>query len=213
MDPTVSVVIANYNYGRYLRECLGSIPPSCEVVVSDDGSTDDSVEIATSMGATVLRGEHAGPAAARNRGIRASHGRYVAFLDADDILTPHSVDARAAVLRAGFGAVCGAMEEFGDGEALRTKFFQLSTVMVSRDLLDRYGLFDERLQHREDKELWLRLFGRGYHDTTKATCCYLAMPLALYRVHDASTTARWNRYSPAEKQHHNEIFREICRDY
>lgn len=93
MPTTVSVVIPCYNAAAYLREAvesaLGQTHPPLEVVVVDDGSTDDSAAIAESYGAPVrvLREPTSkqGPGVARNRGIEESRGDWVAFLDADDL--------------------------------------------------------------------------------------------------------------------------------
>jgi glycosyltransferase involved in cell wall biosynthesis len=85
-----SVVIPTYNRAHWLRRCVDSVRRSgirgLEVVVVDDGSTDDTPEVARRLGPDVryIYQPNAGPAAARNRGARACRGRYVAFLDSDD---------------------------------------------------------------------------------------------------------------------------------
>ncbi|HZS81862.1 MAG TPA: glycosyltransferase [Stellaceae bacterium] len=91
-QPLISIVINNYNYGRFLRRAVDSAlhqsHPRIEVVVVDDGSTDDSPEIIASYGdrCTAVFGENRGQGAAYNAGFRACHGDIILFLDSDDIL-------------------------------------------------------------------------------------------------------------------------------
>jgi glycosyltransferase involved in cell wall biosynthesis len=101
----VSVVIPAYNTEAYLEECLESVraqrgPFELEIVVVDDGSTDRSAEVASRHGGVrVLRQPNCGPAAARNRGIAATSGEFVAFLDADDLWPAAALAARLEVLQ------------------------------------------------------------------------------------------------------------------
>jgi GT2 family glycosyltransferase len=92
--PLVSVIVDNYNYAAYLREAVDSalqqIWPAVEVVVVDDGSTDESREILEPYGAqiTLIAKPNGGQASAFNAGFAASHGEFVVFLDSDDVLHP-----------------------------------------------------------------------------------------------------------------------------
>ena len=94
-EPLVSILINNHNYGRYLRACIASALaqsyPSVEVVVVDDGSTDDSVAIIRSYGTDVVAvcQENGGQASAFNAGFAASRGDIVCLLDSDDLFLPH----------------------------------------------------------------------------------------------------------------------------
>jgi len=94
--PLVSVVIPCYNQGRFLRDALDSVVrqthPGVEVIVVDDGSTDDTAAVAQSHAATrYIEQRNQGAAIARNAGFRASRGDYLIFLDADDRLLPHAI--------------------------------------------------------------------------------------------------------------------------
>lgn len=89
--PLVSVIMAVYNYGRYLREAidsvLGQTYPTYELVIVNDGSTDETEEIALSYGSRIRYHlqKHQGLSAPKNQGVRLARGEYVTFLDADDI--------------------------------------------------------------------------------------------------------------------------------
>jgi glycosyltransferase involved in cell wall biosynthesis len=97
LNPLVSVIIPCRNGEAFLRECLESVLSSdyksLEVILVDDGSTDQSSEIARSFGdeVTVLRTEGIGAAAARNIGLKHSRGKYIQFFDADDIMGPEKI--------------------------------------------------------------------------------------------------------------------------
>jgi glycosyltransferase involved in cell wall biosynthesis len=97
---TVSVVIPCYNGAKFLREALESVlgqtHPVLEVIVVDDGSTDDSAAIAESFGTPVrvIRQSNQGESVARNRGIEAAVGAWIAFLDADDLWLPNKIAAQ-----------------------------------------------------------------------------------------------------------------------
>ena len=102
--PRASIVITNYNYGRFIARCIDSAPaqsyPDTEVVVVDDASRDHSREIIQSYGkrvVPVLQERNGGQGAAFNAGFRACQGDVVLFLDADDWLYP---DAAARVVAA-----------------------------------------------------------------------------------------------------------------
>jgi len=101
-EPLISVVIPCLNQGHYLRAALQSVAdqafPGIETVVVDDGSTDDTVQVASAAGAVVLQQSHAGVSAARNRGLERARGRFVIFLDADDELERDAVRSGVVAL-------------------------------------------------------------------------------------------------------------------
>ncbi len=96
--PTVSCILAVYNGRQYLAEALDSIRrqsrPVDEIIVVDDGSTDDTVEIAERFGAPLrcIRQQNAGQSAARNHGVRVSRGDMLSFLDCDDLIHPKKIE-------------------------------------------------------------------------------------------------------------------------
>lgn len=151
--PFVSILIPCYNAAPWLRatldSCLAQTWPHCEIILVDDGSTDDSVALARayeSRGVRVLTQANRGASAARNTARRAARGDYLQFLDADDLLAPEKIArqlARAAQAPAGssFTAHWGrfqsdpAQADYRETNAL---FADLSPV----DYLQRYGNHD-----------------------------------------------------------------------
>jgi glycosyltransferase involved in cell wall biosynthesis len=97
-EPTVSYILAVYNGRRYLAEALHSIRaqsrPVEEIIVVDDGSTDDTADVAEKFGPPVrcVRQRNAGQSAARNHGVRQSRGDMLAFLDCDDLIHPKKIE-------------------------------------------------------------------------------------------------------------------------
>ena len=207
--PSLSLVIATYNHARYLGAALDSVVAQTrptEVIVVDDGSTDDTPAVLAGFASRVRvhRQDHRGLSAARNAGLALATGRYLAFLDADDVLAPAKLDRQAAVLDAepdvGWtycdvrieDEVTGehrlASERFRyadrrlDGwlfpELVRGNFIPVMAPLVRREALAAAGPFDPSLSPMEDWDLWLRL-------SLVARARYLAEPLATYLVRPA----------------------------
>jgi glycosyltransferase involved in cell wall biosynthesis len=122
-EPLVSVVIATWNTGRYLPETLASALAQTylrrEIIVVDDGSTDDTVARIEPFRSAIryIRQEHQGLAAARNAGIAAAQGEFIALLDADDLWSPEKLALQVAVAgrNPGSGLIaCGGVEFAGE---------------------------------------------------------------------------------------------------
>jgi len=104
MSPLLSIIIPNYNGISFLHTCLESvraqISTDCEVIIVDDGSTDDSVKLIQkefleeleSGKFKLIRTNNSGPGAARNIGIKAAQGDYIGFLDSDDFILPGYIE-------------------------------------------------------------------------------------------------------------------------
>ncbi|MDB5311374.1 MAG: hypothetical protein JWO38_5576 [Gemmataceae bacterium] len=184
--PLVSVVIPCYRQGHFLPAAVASVfaqsHPAVEPVVVNDGSDDDTHDVATRYGSRIVyvRQENKELPAARNAGIRASRGKYLLFLDADDLLHP---DAIAWLLGAAGGAedrlgVLG-YAEFTTDPADPTNVSVLPTVpallpylihanlgpphtyLTSRAAVDAVGGFEPALRSCADWDLWLRLAAAG----------------------------------------------------
>ena len=104
-QPTISVVIPTYNRARFLGKAVASVRaqtyPCFEIVIVDDGSTDDTAQVVATLGAGIryISQANAGPAAARNFGIQEARGDLVAFLDTDDRWLPEKIARQVAILQ------------------------------------------------------------------------------------------------------------------
>jgi len=187
MPPTVSVIIPAYNSSRTLRACLEAVyrqrHPVTEVIVVDDASTDDTRAIAAEFPCRLLVADrNAGPAASRNRGIRASHGELLFFVDSDCAPEPDALANAVGVLadQPDVGCVHGIyaltpLIDDGLVEAYRLlhgHYWRLRHVgrvrttlfavcVTRRAVFTDVGLFDEKLRASEDVELGDR-FGDRY---------------------------------------------------
>ena len=154
--PSVSVVIAVRDTERYLGEAISSIlaqtRPVDEIVVVDDGSTDNSVAIARSFGepVTVLERPPRGPGAARNDGLAAASGQLVALCDADDLWLPHRIERQLGLVddvSVAVAVFCGVDEfvspELAEHEVgVRAPQTGLRQVRLSSALLATRSVFD-----------------------------------------------------------------------
>lgn len=194
---SVSVVIPTYNYAQYLGEAIDSalaqtLPP-LEVIVVDDGSTDDTPQVLAAYGdrIRVLRQMNAGVAIARNSGIGAARGEYVAFLDADDVWLPRKLELQMARFDGDVGLVhCGV--EFGttiqlprvEGDVADALLLLEpdiihgpgSTVVVRKRVAEEIGGFDPSLPASEDWDFIYRV-------ATRYRVAHVAEPLVRYRKH------------------------------
>jgi len=188
--PEVSVVIATYNRGALLERALDSVLGQTfrdyEVVVADDGSTDDTEERLKKYGSgvRVLKLEHDGrPSRVRNRAIREASGAFLAFLDSDDAWAPEKLERQVGLMRRDPGLVLcytdtGFVDEGGrflflhssrerpaSGRVLtallQRNFIALSTALARADAVRSVGGFEPSLRMAEDWCLWLRLSAKG----------------------------------------------------
>jgi len=216
-SPIVSVIIPCYNHGHYLPCAVNSVLAQTftdwEAIIVDDGSTDNTREVAAQFTDPRIRyiyQENRGLAAARNTGIRAAQGKYLAFLDADDEWEPRFleictrtlagqstaaavvtltrfIDENGAVLPKTGGQVFSASEV--RGRLLEGGFFPVHAVLVRAEAVHAAGLFDTGLQGQgtEDWDLWLRITANG------GAMLSIPQPLARYRVYSGSMSTHAGR--------------------
>ncbi len=181
---SLSVIIPTYNYGRFLAEAIESAlvheEKPLEVIVVDDGSTDDTENVVQTFGDRIvyIRQENAGVSVARNRGASAARGEILAFLDADDILEPTFVAKQLEKFDQDpeLGFVHCGMREF-DSETNRTLKLHLeggSTniennlllwegpsfvhgITVRKEIFERVGGFDVNIKVAEDWDFCYRV--------------------------------------------------------
>jgi glycosyltransferase involved in cell wall biosynthesis len=211
MIPAVSVVLATYNYGRYLAgaldSALGQTLNDSEIIVIDDGSTDETQQVMRPYFANprvrYFGTEHCGQPAAKNTGIRLARAPLIAFLDADDLWVPTKLEKQVALfeINPNLGVVYSRrwlMDELGRhlhftqpplprGNVLeamfRHNFICFSSAVVRRSVLEEVSLFDTDLALAIDYDLWLRIAQRYPFD-------YVDEPLVKYRTGHASLSRR-----------------------
>lgn len=185
---TVSVIIPAYNAARFvpqaIRSALNQRGVPLEVIVIDDGSTDNTSQVLEEFGDSirVLRQANAGNIEARNQGARLARGDWLAFLDADDDWLPDKLarqldrtDATTNLVytdRINFGDIGRVVQvQSGSQELLAGDLFEPllvlgnfitnSSVLMRKDIFDQLGGYDNQLQVCGDWDLWLRYSAQG----------------------------------------------------
>ena len=181
-SPLITCVIPVFNGERYLREALESVFAqtyrSLDVVLVDDGSTDSTAAIAATYSDRVryVHQNNEGPAAARNRGIRAARGEFIAFLDADDLWHPEKLARQLTRFQArqNLGYCVTYCQNFWipDLQAEAQKYrehrvarpmpgYVTQTLFARRAVFNSVGLFNVALAHGDSMEWFLRAAQRG----------------------------------------------------
>ena len=213
--PTLSVIIPNYNRADLIGETLDNVLAQTrapdEVIVVDDGSTDNSVAIIERYGkrVTLIRQANAGPGAARNRGLAAARGELIQFMDSDDLWSLNKLAAQERALiesDAGFAYSPWLQARLEGGRArhadpviqqhplppsrselawyLRGWVIVFQCCLFRRSLLDAAGRYREDLMPSEDSELLFRILKRG------ARPVHVPEALVLYRLHGGEQISR-----------------------
>jgi len=197
--PLISVVIPVHNGARFLADAVASALSqeylALELIVIDDGSTDDIERVIADLPVEVryFRQPRQGPAAARNAGIAAARGEFLAFLDVDDLWPPGALEklvrsmlVEECEVAAGWAQMAlydertSTTTAFGDAEASFP--FYIGAALYRRSVFDAVGLFDSTMQYGEDTDWFARL-----HESGRAL---LRLPLAtlIVRCHSANMT-------------------------
>lgn len=178
-EPLISCIVPVYNGERFIAEAIQSILgqsyPSLEIIVVDDGSCDGTGKVIERFGdrLTYLRQSNGGPAAARNTGVKASAGTFLAFLDADDLWHEEKLERQLARFRQRPELeLCLTYKRTFWVEAMRHEEQRLKdqdhpfakdhpgyvcqTMLMPRSTFDRVGPFDEDLRIGEDTDWLLR---------------------------------------------------------
>ena len=179
---TVSAIIPAYNaaafVGAAIDSALAQTHPACEIIVVDDGSSDDTSAIVARYAAPVrlIRQANAGPGAARNRAAREARGDWLAMLDADDTWLPHKLERQLPFGEPAAVGLVFARDPWDERFRIRIpprvtfeylwqrNFVKNSGAMVRRTTFEALGGFDERreLIGVEDYNLWLRIAAAGW---------------------------------------------------
>jgi glycosyltransferase involved in cell wall biosynthesis len=202
--PTVSVVVPCYNAAAFLEESLGSALaqtyPPLEVIVVDDGSTDDSATVAAALGprVRVIRQDNRGESAARNRAIDEARGEWVAFLDADDVWRPTKLERQVAMVSEGIVAVHTNYFRFGSDDRVMDASTVSPEVRYSLEYIASWTpIFISSLMVRQDLAIRFPEWTRYAEDTVYTFELALQGPITLvpepltgYRIHDAGQSRR-----------------------
>lgn len=200
----VSIIIPNYNRGRYLPACIETAIKQThserEIIVVDDGSSDASRDVLRSYGQKIktIEQEHLGAAQAWNAGIAAATGEAVAFLNSDDLMAPERIELQIKALSENPDAglvFCDlsfidtddkplsgvythpdySRETFFASMLERNQIGSASAAMVRHSVLEKTGLFDEESDRKEEYDLWLRILNVSDPE-------YIPQPLVSVRV-------------------------------
>jgi len=208
--PKMTVIITSYNRARYLREAIASVLnqtfEDLELIVVDDGSTDETPEVVRAISDRRVRylpRPHRGISASLNAGICEARGKYVARLDSDDVWLPEMLSTLVAVLdtRPEIGVAYGSAQamdatgsllphklgraEYFPDDSLRSLIYDDCTCNIAlvarRESLARAGIYDETLIANEDWDMWLRV-------ARSDRFWFVDQVLAYFRVHPGNHT-------------------------
>jgi glycosyltransferase involved in cell wall biosynthesis len=216
MDPLVSIIIPTYNCAPYIHEAIESVLAQTyknnEIIVVDDGSTDNTQEIIRPFLKKILyiKQENSGPSAARNVGIKKSKGDYIAFLDADDHYLPPRIELMVNMLQEDkdLGFASADVNFFEDqtvilkclmkkekkvatgwiyDKLIIDNYVSTLTVTIKRHCFNKSGYFDPSFNHGEDYDLWLRLAKNFKYE-------FLEEPLAEHRIREGSLSTDYELF-------------------
>lgn len=217
--PRVSVIIPTYNCERYLGRAIESALKQSytdhEILIVDDGSTDNTGDLLDRYGSKIrhFRQSNRGVSAARNLALSHATGEFIAYLDADDMWYPQKLESQVAFLD--IQKQCGLVHTevsvideddhivhrcFNDetqrfipqghclADMLRRCHIQTLTVLERRECVNRAGLFDERLPIAQDYQHWIKVALEGF------AIGYLPDPLGKYRWRHGSLMGNQRRF-------------------
>lgn len=208
MNPKVSVIIPTYNRAKMLKKCLGSVLSQSfqnfEIIISDDGSTDNTKEIVKNYQTQddrikyIWQENSGNPTKPRNKGIKEARGEFIAFLDSDDEWLPKKLEKQIALFqknkKSNIGIVaCNVLTFNVDNKKIKKYkipnyknafkellarnfiFGSASMVMIKKEVFDEVGLFNENISSLEDWEMWLRITKKYDFDKVEDYLCCLTV--------------------------------------
>lgn len=212
----VSVVIATYNMGQFIEQAIDSVLAQIdfepEIIVVDDGSTDGTADLLRRYDhnerVKIILQENLGQPKAKNSGILAARGKFIAFCDADDYWQPNKLALQLPIMTdESVGVVYSStLQLFPDGtmrtgptvnmsrgrvlnELFQSNFIPFGTAVVRRECFETCGIFDESRQMGIDWELWLRIAQTWAFE-------YVDEPTYVYRIWPGQMSNNWReRYT------------------
>jgi glycosyltransferase involved in cell wall biosynthesis len=225
----ISVVITTYNRRRFLREAVISVLKQDyqdrEVIVVDDGSTDNPHDEIKDLPVEYIRKENGGISSARNKGIEATRGEYIAFLDVDDLWKRDKLSTQISQMTIK-GYVLSYTDEIWirNGKRLNQKLrhkkysgnifeyclplciISPSSAVIKREVFEDVGLFDESLPVCEDYDMWLRV-------TARHPVLFIEKPLIIKRGgHEDQLSRRYDGMDRFRIQAIVKILKDPCLD-
>lgn len=205
----VSIIIPCWNQAHWLSDAIESAlnqTVKCEVIVVNDGSPDNTSEVARKYPVKLIEKENGGLSSARNAGIKASTGEYILTLDADDKILPEFVEK---CLQADDDIVGTGQQEFGDSNYLWNnqpehpthEHFKVANQinccsLYKKEIWETVEGYDETMKHGlEDWDFWFQATKAGY------TVTVLREPLFLYRKHGSSMISETAKYHEEVKKY------------
>jgi glycosyltransferase involved in cell wall biosynthesis len=225
----VSVIITTYNRRRFLREAALSVLqqdyPDKEIIIVDDGSTDNSIEEVKDLPVRYAWKENSGISSARNKGIEAAQGEYIAFLDVDDLWKKNKLSTQISQMKAKEHSASYTDEIWiRDGKRLNQKLrhkkysgmifghclplciISPSSAVIKREIFEDVGLFDESLPVCEDYDMWLRV-------TARYPVLFVERPLIIKRGgHEDQLSRRYDGMDRFRIQAIVKILQDRCLD-
>jgi len=219
MKPLVSVIIPTFNRSRFFKEAIDSALAQTyshiEIIVIDDGSTDNTKEIVKSFGKKVryVYQNHSELPATRNKGLGLAKGKYVAFLDDDDVWFSQKIEKEVAYLEShpNLGFIFSAAHIVDEnGQKIESRALENTTpltfknlynwnmiispsvTLIRKECFDHVGMFDEDLIQSCDYDMWLRIAQEYKFD-------YLEAYLTNYRMHSKSLSKDLDRRATFHK--------------
>lgn len=204
-----TIVIPNYNQGKFIYDAIKSAVSQTyknkEIIVVDDGSTDNSVDIIKNLigsypefnNVKLLRKQNGGTASARNFGIQHASGQFIALLDADDFYYPDKVAVSIGKM-CEFNGIGVAYSDYDientetsnirreikipfNADLLLHRCIVSTNSVIARDVFKTVGMFDESIRGMEDYEFWLRV-------SLRYAFCHIPFSLFRYREHGGNKT-------------------------
>lgn len=226
VNKTISVIIPSYKYAHYLKECVDSVKaqtyPIHEIIVVNDGSPDNTSEVALQLGVKLIEKPNGGLSSARNAGIRAATAEYIMCLDADDKLVPGAIEEHMKLITDDLTIAQCALMEFEERHVIAVpqkvnleRILAGNTVfcnaVFSKRVWEAVGGYDESEVMRwgwEDYEFWIRCLAYGCHVETSD---FIALR---YRCHEgqmtqATTHPHWDDLKEYIMRKHKDLYEQF----